>query len=201
MSAESSDKMYYIIIKTIIDYIAAVILLVILSPLFLAISIVIALDSKGPVIYTQERLGKDGRSYMMYKFRSMCEDAEKDGAQWADEDDPRVTKVGRFLRKKRLDELPQLINVLRHEMSFVGPRPERSIFHLEFAKTIPDWDKRLAVLPGITGFAQVSGGYDLSPAEKIVYDLAYIEKRCLRLDVIIVLRTFKVMFLSHEGAR
>ncbi len=201
MSAESSDKMYYIIIKTIIDYIAAVILLVILSPLFLAISIVIALDSKGPVIYTQERLGKDGRCYMMYKFRSMCEDAEKDGAQWADEDDPRVTKVGRFLRKKRLDELPQLINVLRHEMSFVGPRPERSIFHLEFAKTIPDWDKRLAVLPGITGFAQVSGGYDLSPAEKIVYDLAYIEKRCLRLDVIIVLRTFKVMFLSHEGAR
>lgn len=201
MSAESSDKLYYIITKTIIDYIAAVILLIILSPLFLVISIVIALDSKGPVIYTQERLGKDGRSYMMYKFRSMCEDAEKGGAQWADEDDPRATKVGRFLRKKRLDELPQLINVLRHEMSFVGPRPERSIFRDEFIKTIPDFDKRLAVLPGITGFAQVSGGYDLSPSEKLVYDLAYIEKRCIRLDVIIVLRTFKVMFFSHEGAR
>jgi lipopolysaccharide/colanic/teichoic acid biosynthesis glycosyltransferase len=201
MSAESTDKLYYIIIKTIIDYVAAVILLIVLSPLFLIICIYIALDSKGPVIYTQERLGKEGRSFKLYKFRSMFEDAEKDGAQWADADDQRVTKVGRFLRKKRLDELPQVINVLRHEMSFVGPRPERSIFHNEFIKTIPEFDKRLSVLPGITGFAQISGGYDLTPEEKLVYDLAYIEKRGVWLDVIIVLRTFKVMFLSHEGAR
>ena len=200
MSAESTDKLYYIIIKTIIDYVAAVILLIVLSPLFLIISIYIACDSKGPIIYTQERLGKDGRTYMMYKFRSMYEDAEKDGAQWADEDDPRATKVGRFLRKKRLDELPQLINVLRHEMSFVGPRPERAIFRDEFIKTIPDFDKRLSVLPGITGFAQVSGGYDLSPAEKLVHDLAYIEKRSLSLDTIICIRTLKVIF-SHAGAR
>ncbi|MEI6101425.1 MAG: sugar transferase, partial [Eubacteriales bacterium] len=111
MSAESTDKMYYIIIKTIIDYIAAVILLIVLSPLFVLISIYIACDSKGPVIYTQERLGKDGRTFKLYKFRSMYMDAEKDGAQWADENDPRATKVGKFLRKKRLDELPQLINI------------------------------------------------------------------------------------------
>lgn len=200
MSSRPKDKLYYIVIKTIIDYIAALILLIVLSPLFLVICILIMLDSKGPVIYRQERLGKDNHTYMMYKFRSMHEDAEKDGAQWADEDDPRATKIGRFLRKKRLDELPQLINVLRHEMSFVGPRPERPVFHNEFIKTIPDFDKRLSVLPGITGFAQISGGYDLSPAEKIIYDLAYIKNRCLKMDVSIVIRTFKVMF-SHEGAR
>jgi lipopolysaccharide/colanic/teichoic acid biosynthesis glycosyltransferase len=190
----------YIIVKTAVDYIAATILIIVLSPLFLIFSICIACDSKGPVIYKQERLGKNGRPFMLYKFRTMGMDAEKDGAQWADTDDPRATRFGKFLRKKRLDELPQFINVLRHEMSFVGPRPEREIFHSEFVKTIPDFDKRLSVLPGITGFAQISGGYELSPSEKLVYDLAYIEKRSLKLDVFIVLRTIRVMF-SHEGAR
>jgi lipopolysaccharide/colanic/teichoic acid biosynthesis glycosyltransferase len=196
----AKNKIAYIIIKTAVDYIAAIILIIVLSPLFLVISICIACDSKGPVIYKQERLGKNGRPFMLYKFRTMCLDAEKDGAQWADMDDPRATRFGKFLRQKRLDELPQFINVLRHEMSFVGPRPERDIFHQEFIKTIPAFDKRLSVLPGITGFAQISGGYDLSPGEKLVYDLAYIEKRSLKLDVYIVLRTIRVMF-SHEGAR
>ena len=197
---QSNDKGYYIIIKTIIDYIAALTLLILLSPIFLIISIYVARDSSGPVIYKQERLGKGGCTFMLYKFRSMYMDAEKGGAQWADTDDPRATPVGKFLRQKRLDELPQLINVLRHEMSFVGPRPEREIFHSEFIKTIPDFDKRLTVLPGISGYAQISGGYELSPAEKLVYDLAYIDKRSLKLDTIIVVRTLKVMF-SHEGAR
>ena len=196
----AKNKIAYIIIKTVVDYIAAIILIVVLSPLFLILSICIACDSKGPVIYKQERLGKNGRPFMLYKFRTMCIDAEKDGAQWADTDDPRATKFGKFLRKKRLDELPQFINVLRHEMSFVGPRPEREIFHSEFVKNVPDFDKRLSVLPGITGFAQISGGYELSPSEKLVYDIAYIEKRSLKLDVFIVLRTIRVMF-SHEGAR
>jgi lipopolysaccharide/colanic/teichoic acid biosynthesis glycosyltransferase len=199
-SVESKNKRYYIIVKTIVDYVAALILLVVLSPLFLVISIFIARDSQGPIIYKQERLGKDGRKFMLYKFRSMNIDAEKGGAQWADMDDPRATKVGKFLRNKRLDELPQLINVLRHEMSFVGPRPEREIFHTEFLKTIPDFDKRLAVLPGITGFAQISGGYDLSPAEKLVFDLAYIENQCFTVDAKICIKTLSVIF-SHEGAR
>lgn len=199
-SVKSKKRRCYIVVKTIIDYVAALILLVVLSPLFLIICIFIARDSKGPVIYKQERLGKDGRTFMLYKFRSMNIDAEKDGPQWADTDDTRVTKVGKFLRNKRLDELPQLINVLRHEMSFVGPRPEREIFHTEFLKTVPDFDKRLVVLPGITGFAQISGGYDLSPAEKLVYDLAYIEKQCFSLDTKICIRTLSVIF-SHEGAR
>jgi lipopolysaccharide/colanic/teichoic acid biosynthesis glycosyltransferase len=196
----AKNKIAYIIIKTVVDYIAAIILIIVLSPLFLVLSICIACDSKGPVIYKQERLGKNGRPFMLYKFRTMCIDAEKDGAQWADMDDPRATRFGKFLRKKRLDELPQFINVLRHEMSFVGPRPEREIFHNEFVKTVPDFDVRLSVLPGITGFAQISGGYELSPSEKLVYDIAYIEKRSLKLDVFIVLRTIRVMF-SHEGAR
>lgn len=199
-SVKSNKIRCYTIIKTIVDYVAAFIILVVLSPLLLIISILIARDSNGPVIYKQERLGKDGRIFMLYKFRSMNIDAEKDGAQWADANDPRATKVGKFLRKKRLDELPQLINVLRHEMSFVGPRPEREYFHNEFLKTIPDFDKRLTVLPGITGFAQISGGYDLSPAEKLVFDLAYIEKQCFSLDAKICIRTIKVIF-SHEGAR
>lgn len=196
----AKNKIAYIIIKTVVDYIAAIILIIVLSPLFLVLSICIACDSKGPVIYKQERLGKNGRPFMLYKFRTMCIDAEKDGAQWADTDDPRATRFGKFLRKKRLDELPQFINVLRHEMSFVGPRPEREIFHNEFVKTVPDFDARLSVLPGITGFAQISGGYELSPSEKLVYDIAYIERRSLKLDVFIVLRTIRVMF-SHEGAR
>jgi lipopolysaccharide/colanic/teichoic acid biosynthesis glycosyltransferase len=196
----AKNKIAYTIIKTVVDYIAAILLIIVLSPLFLIIIICIACDSKGPVIYKQERLGKGGLPFMLYKFRTMCIDAEKDGAQWADTDDPRATRFGKFLRKKRLDELPQFINVLRHEMSFVGPRPEREIFHSEFVKTIPDFDKRLSVLPGITGFAQISGGYELTPAEKLVYDLAYIEKHSLKLDVFIVMRTIRVMF-SHEGAR
>jgi lipopolysaccharide/colanic/teichoic acid biosynthesis glycosyltransferase len=194
------NKKYYIIIKTIIDYTAALILIVVLFPVFLVICICIAFDSKGPVIYKQERLGKNGRSFMIYKFRSMYIDAEKEGAQWADIDDPRITRVGKFLRQKRLDEFPQLLNVLRHEMSFVGPRPEREIFHKEFAKIIPDFEKRLAVLPGITGFAQISGGYDLSPDEKLLYDLLYIKNQCFTLDVKISISTLKVMF-SHDGAR
>lgn len=199
-SVKSKKLRHYIIIKTMVDYVAAFILLVVLSPLFLIICIFIARDSKGPVIYKQERLGKDGHTFMLYKFRSMNIDAEKGGAQWADTDDPRATKVGKFLRNKRLDELPQLINVLRHEMSFVGPRPEREYFHNEFLKTIPDFDKRLSVLPGITGFAQISGGYELSPAEKLVYDLAYIEKQSFMLDAKICIRTLSVIF-HHEGAR
>jgi lipopolysaccharide/colanic/teichoic acid biosynthesis glycosyltransferase len=199
-SERQQGRKFYIFVKTLVDYIAAIILIIGLSPLFLVISLMILFDSGLPVIYKQERLGKDGKVFMLYKFRSMCIDAEKDGAQWADVEDPRTTRVGKWLRQKRLDELPQFLNVLRHEMSFVGPRPERKIFHTEFAKSIPDFDKRLAVLPGITGFAQVSGGYDLSPSEKLVYDLSYIKNRCLKLDVHIVFRTIKVIF-SHEGAR
>lgn len=193
-------KPFYTFVKTVFDYAAALVLLVLLSPVFLVLVIMIRRDSPGPAIFTQERLGKNGKIFKIYKLRSMYIDAEKDGAQWAQADDPRMTRIGRILRQKRLDEIPQVLNVLKHEMSFVGPRPERKIFRDEFIREIPDFDDRLAVLPGITGFAQVSGGYDLTPAEKLIYDQSYIKNRSVALDFKILIATIRVIF-SHEGAR
>ena len=127
-------------------------------------------------------------------------DAEKDGPKWAEKDDARVTKVGQFLRNTRLDELPQLWNILVGEMSFVGPRPERACFYKIFETYIQDFGKRMLVKPGLTGWAQVNGGYNLSPEEKIVYDLEYIEKQSLWMDFMCILKTAKLVF-THEGAR
>lgn len=164
------------------------------------IAIVIRMDSPGPVIYKQERLGLNRKPFILYKFRSMHVDAEKDGPKWAEKDDARVTKVGQFLRNTRLDELPQLWNILVGEMSFVGPRPERACFYKIFETYIQDFGKRMLVKPGLTGWAQVNGGYNLSPEEKIVYDLEYIEKQSLWMDFMCILKTAKLVF-THEGAR
>lgn len=196
----TTNNLFYKVVKTAFDYVAAAILLAILSPAFLVIAIIIKKDSPGPVIFKQERLGKDGKIFTLYKFRSMRLDAEKNGAQWATANDPRTTAVGAKLRGSRIDEWPQLVNILRHEMSFVGPRPERKIFRDEFIKDIPNFDERLQVLPGITGFAQVSGGYELTPAEKLIYDLAYIKNRSVIFDFKILLATVKVIF-TKDGAR
>lgn len=190
----------YTFIKTLCDYIGALLLLVVTSPLLLVLVIMIKKDSPGPAIYKQERLGKNGKPFMIYKLRTMVIDAEKEGPQWAEKDDPRTTKIGRFMRKTRFDEIPQLINILKHEMSLVGPRPERKVFRDEFIKTLPDFDDRLAVLPGISGYAQIQGGYDLTPEEKLRLDQEYIRIRCVSLDVKISVKTVKIMF-SHEGAR
>ncbi|NLA84778.1 MAG: sugar transferase, partial [Clostridiales bacterium] len=146
-----------------------------------------------------ERVGKNGRVYTMYKLRSMYENAEENGAQWAEEDDPRVTKVGKFIRRTRLDELPQLFNVLKGDMSLVGPRPERPIFTYQFNEQIPGFINRLQVKPGLTGWAQVNGGYKLTPAEKLEYDLYYIENRTIWLDIKIMLKTIMVV-LTGKGA-
>jgi len=135
----------------------------------------------------------------MYKLRSMYENAEENGAQWAEEDDPRVTKVGKFIRRTRLDELPQLFNVLKGDMSLVGPRPERPIFTYQFNEQIPGFINRLQVKPGLTGWAQVNGGYKLTPAEKLEYDLYYIENRTIWLDIKIMLKTIMVV-LTGKGA-
>jgi lipopolysaccharide/colanic/teichoic acid biosynthesis glycosyltransferase len=136
----------------------------------------------------------------MYKFRSMRTDAEDDGPQWAQKDDERCTKFGKFLRKTRLDELPQVINILQGNMSLVGPRPERAYFYDEFEKYIPNFRQRLQVKPGLTGLAQVNGGYDLMPEEKLVYDLEYIENRSLWMDIVCMVKTVRLIF-THEGAR
>lgn len=164
------------------------------------IALLIKLDSRGPVIFKQERLGKDGKPFVMYKFRSMCECAEQNGPQWAEKEDDRCTRVGCVLRKTRLDELPQFWNILKGDMSLVGPRPERAYFYDEFETYIHGFRNRLVVRPGLTGWAQVSGGYDLKPEEKIVYDMEYIANMSVKMDVRCILKTARLI-ITHEGAR
>lgn len=191
---------FYSFIKRLFDIVFSFTALCFCIVPMLIIAVFIVIDSPGKVFYLQERLGKNGKPFMLIKFRSMIANAEEDGAQWAQEDDPRCTRVGRFLRASRLDELPQFLNILLGQMSFVGPRPERKCFYDEFEKTIHGFSYRLRVTPGLTGLAQVNGGYDLLPEEKIVYDMDYIATRSLLLDAKCILKTVLVVF-NHNGAR
>ncbi len=188
--------------KRLMDIFASLVVLAVSTPLWFIIAVAIKLDSKGPVVYSQERVGKDEKIFKMHKFRSMHADAEKKtGPVWAPVNDSRVTRVGRFLRNTRLDEIPQFINVLRGEMSLVGPRPERPFFVEKLSKEIPLYHRRLKVRPGITGWAQVKQGYDRSIDDvrsKVRYDLFYIENMSLRMDMKILLYTFYVM-LAGKG--
>lgn len=190
----------YLLAKRVFDIAAALIAGAVLLIPMIVIGILIRLESEGPAVYRQERLGKDGRPFIMYKLRTMVRDAEPDGPCWAEEDDPRCTRLGRCLRQSRLDELPQLYNILIGDMSFVGPRPERACFYEEFSRYIPDFGQRLAVRPGLTGYAQVNGGYHLRPEEKLRYDLEYMQSRSFLLDMRCLFRTVPVM-LTQEGAR
>lgn len=198
--SQVSKKKSYRIVKRFFDLLSSIISLIFLLVPMGVIGIIIKVTSKGPIIYKQERLGKNGKPFMLFKFRSMVNDAEKNGAQWAEQDDDRTTPVGRFLRKTRLDELPQLINIILGHMSIVGPRPERACFYAEFSGYIEGFDQRLCIIPGLTGFAQISGGYDLKPEEKIVYDVFYIKNRSFWFDLKIIFDTITVVF-SHNGAR
>lgn len=193
-------KPFYCFIKRTVDIIASLIGCIIAFVPMIIIGIIVRIDSKGPALYKQERLGLNGKSFMLLKFRSMNIDAEDEGAKWAAENDTRCTRVGGFLRKSRIDELPQLINILKGDMSLVGPRPERPYFYNEFEKTIHGFSHRLNVVPGLTGLAQVNGGYDLLPEEKIVYDMEYIENRSLWLDLKCIIKTVAVVF-NFDGAR
>lgn len=190
----------YRFVKRLFDIVFALTAGTILLIPMIIIGLLVKLDSKGPAIFKQERLGLNGKPFTMYKFRSMRLDAEADGPQWAQKDDDRCTKFGKFLRKTRLDELPQAFNILVGNMSVVGPRPERAYFYDEFEKYIPNFRQRLQVKPGLTGYAQVNGGYELLPEEKLVYDLEYIEKQSLWLDLTCILKTVRLVF-THEGAR
>lgn len=181
------------LMKRILDFIISVTVLAVMLPLILVISILIRMTSKGPAIYSQERVGKKGRVFTMYKFRTMRMDAEAEtGPTWARENDPRITKLGAWLRKTRLDEIPQFYNVLKGEMSLVGPRPERPYFVDQFKNEIPMYTRRLRVRPGITGWAQVKWKYDSSlddVKEKTKYDLFYVENMSLRMDFKILINT------------
>lgn len=194
------SKFLYRAIKRMFDFCASFVALIILALPMLIIAIAIRWDSKGPIIYCQKRLGLDGKQFTLYKFRSMRQDAEKNGVKWADEHDNRVTKVGRYLRDHRLDEFPQFFNILFGQMSLVGPRPERKCFYDEFEQYIVGFSQRLKVVPGLTGLAQISGGYDLKPEEKIQYDVRYIMTRSLWLDLKIIFKTIFIVF-NRNGAR
>jgi len=193
--------LFQTMIKRISDILAALILLVVSLPVMLISVVIIKFESPGGVVFKQERTGKDFKEFTLYKFRSMCANAEaKTGAVWATKNDSRITKFGKFIRKTRIDELPQLINVLRGDMSFVGPRPERKVFIDQFIKDIPFYHKRLLVKPGLTGWAQVKHKYDESfddVKEKLRFDLFYIENMSFQLDIIIMLNTVRVVVLGQ----
>ncbi|HEY67122.1 MAG TPA: undecaprenyl-phosphate glucose phosphotransferase [Thermoflexia bacterium] len=181
--------------KRLMDIVGAVCGLVLFSPLMMLMAILIKLDSRGPVFYAQERMGLDARPFQMLKFRSMRRDAEVHGPGWTVEDDPRVTRLGRIIRRLNVDELPQLINVLLGEMSLVGPRPERPVYVNQFRRSIPRYMDRHWEKAGMTGWAQINGlRGDTSIAERTKYDLWYIENWSLLLDIKILVRTFFNIF-------
>lgn len=220
------NKHYYVRFKSILEPVVAAFCLLALLPLFLFLALAIKLDSKGKVFYLQERLGKNKRPFKIIKFRTMVENAEENGPQFSTADDPRITRVGRILRKLRLDELPQLINIIKGDMSFIGPRPERQIFCQEYQELVPDYrfgrrlhdppdtqiciglrekipfySYRFLVKPGLTGWAQVMHDYTSSVEEtneKLQYDLYYIKNMGLLLDILIIIKTIKIV-LSGKG--
>ena len=189
-----------LVLKRIADLAFGLLGLVLLSPIMLLTAIAVRLDSKGPVLYRQERVGLTGKVFNLVKFRSMQTNAEAGkGAQWAQIDDPRVTRVGRFIRKYRLDELPQFLNVIRGEMSFVGPRPERPCFVEQLREQIPFYDERHSVRPGITGWAQVEYTYTASVEDafrKLEYDLFYLKNLSILFDFAILFRTVRVVLFG-----
>ncbi|HDP67355.1 MAG TPA: sugar transferase, partial [Candidatus Marinimicrobia bacterium] len=193
---KSNMKTWEWLLKRIIDIVISLIVLVVFLPFWLIIALIIRLDSKGPVFYKQKRVGKNRQEFELIKFRSMQHNAEElTGPKWAEKEDPRMTRVGSFLRKTGLDEIPQFFNVLIGDMSIVGPRPERLHFVNELEKSIPFYSRRLIVKPGITGWAQIKYKYDESiddVREKLRYDLYYIENMSVLLDLKIIIQTLLI---------
>lgn len=189
------------IIKRCMDIVCSLVLLIIASPFMLATALAIKLYDGGPVLYSQERLTIGGRKFKVHKFRSMIVNAEKHGAQLAGKHDDRITPIGKIIRKIRFDELPQLINIFKGDMSFVGPRPERPELAEKYEEDMPEFRYRLKVKAGLTGYAQVMGKYNTTPYDKLKLDLMYIERQSLRLDVKLLLMTIKICFVpdATEG--
>lgn len=202
-TATIAPRKRYSTLKGAMDRFLALIGLIVLLPFLALMCIVIKLTSRGPVFFQQERVGQDGVCFKILKLRTMIQDAESStGPIWAQDNDPRVTKFGRFMRLSHLDEMPQLINVLVGNMSLVGPRPERPVFVEQFKRQIPDYSQRLNVKPGITGLAQVYHSYDSTLRDvrkKLAYDLLYIKKMCMMTDIIIIFLTIRC--LTGRGAK
>lgn len=181
-------------IKRAMDLVISSVAIVVFSPLMLLIALCVKVYDGGPVFYRQERLTFMGKTFMIYKFRSMCVDSEKNGARLASKHDSRITPVGKVLRNLHLDELPQLFNVFLGEMSLVGPRPERKVIMHEYQREIPEFYYRLKVKAGLTGYAQVYGKYNTTPYDKLKLDLFYIENYSLLLDIKLLFMTVKIFF-------
>lgn len=199
----SSSRMFSSAVKRIFDIVASTVLLVLTAPVIVVFAVLVKLDSKGPAFFRQKRVGLYGEPFTLIKLRSMRTDAEKDGAKWAEKNDPRVTRLGRFIRKVRIDELPQTWSVLKGEMSFVGPRPEVPAFVDSLEDQIPFYGERHMVKPGITGWAQINYPYGASVEDsrcKLEYDLYYAKNYTPFLDLVILLQTLRVI-LWPEGAR
>ncbi|OCS88264.1 sugar transferase [Caryophanon latum] len=199
-SVKMNNSKLYKAFKRVTDISCSLIGLILSIPILLTFSILVKAESTGPAFFIQERVGLNGKKFNIYKLRSMVNDAEKNGAQWATKNDARVTRVGKFIRKTRIDEIPQLINVLKGDMSLIGPRPERDVFTEQFEQEIPGFKQRLYIKPGVTGWAQVNGGYDITPKEKYELDMEYIEKQSIKLDIKIIFYTIKIVF-TGSGAR
>lgn len=189
------------LMKRAMDIIISGLMLLIASPFMLITALAIKIQDHGPVFYKQERVTLNGRKFYVYKFRSMVVDAEKNGAQFSSKNDSRITKVGKFIRATRLDELPQLLNILKGDMSIVGPRPERQQYIDEFCRETPEFSYRLKVKAGLTGYAQIYGKYNTTPLDKLKLDLMYIESYSVLLDIRLIFLTLKIMFTkeSTEG--
>ena len=190
-------------VKRGVDILASAVALTLLFPLNLLVALAIKLDSAGPILYRQERVGEDGKIFNLLKFRSMCVDAEENGPVWAKVNDQRITRVGLLIRKLRLDEIPQVLNVLKGEMSFVGPRPERPFFVDILRNEVPFYSERHVIKPGITGWAQIWYRYGASKEDalqKLKYDLYYIKHMSMVLDLTIIFDTVKIV-LFGRGAR
>lgn len=186
-------------VKRLFDLLFSIIVGIIFLPISIIIALLIKLEDGGSVLYKQKRLTLDDRIFYVYKFRSMIPNAEQNGAQLATDNDSRITKVGRILRKFRLDEIPQILNILKGDMSVVGPRPERPELAHKYEKDIPEFDFRLRVKAGLTGYAQVTGLYDTSPYDKLKMDMMYIEQYSLLLDLRIIMMTIKTMIFPGES--
>lgn len=195
-----NSKKSFLIIKRVFDFCASLLALIVLAIPMLIVGLCVYIESPGSVIYKQERLGKGGKPFVMYKFRSMRLDAEKNGPQWAHTNDARCTKVGKFIRQWHIDELPQLWNVVKGDMSIVGPRPEREYFYKEFEKKIPGFRTRLVVDQGLTCIGQVSGCYDLTPQKRLDYDIEYINSQSVATDLKCIFKTFGAI-ATRRGAR
>jgi exopolysaccharide biosynthesis polyprenyl glycosylphosphotransferase len=190
---------FYDPLKRAVEFIGALVLGIVLSPFEIIIALLVVITSRGPIIYRQVRVGEKGKQFTLYKFRTMRVDAEKDGAQWASKNDARTTPIGGLLRASHLDELPQLWNIIRGDLSFVGPRPERPEFVTALAARIPYYEARLFIKPGLTGWAQIHHRADLTDddvVEKLQYDIYYLKNRSPILDCTIVLKTIKAIFVS-----